>query len=109
MTDDEPCVGGDGFDEAALVRGATPLDAAWDRVFALFDLNGKPRNESLLGLARDGHRNAVTIVRGEIEEYFPDDTGAPYSWREDAAAVAEYDALRDLLRAMGVDPDAEGA
>jgi hypothetical protein len=80
----------------------TPLESAWERVFATFDLNGKPRSESPLGLARDDHPNALAIVRNELDGMDCMSCGplenCPGAKPGD---LAKREALRDLLRAMG--------
>lgn len=77
----------------------TPIEKAWDRVFAAFDLGAKPRNESVLGLARDGHPNAIAIVENELSDV---DCPSCGSLENCPAATSSDFEKREALRALMV-------
>jgi hypothetical protein len=81
---------------------APELETAWDRVYTAFGLHDEPRNESVLGLARDGHPNAIAIVRNELDGVDCESCGA----LEECPCASQIDyekraALRELLGLMG--------
>jgi tetratricopeptide (TPR) repeat protein len=87
------------------VIAAARLAMAWDLVFTVFGLHDKPRDESVLGLARAGHPNALAIVRNELDDVDCESCGALEECP--CASPIDYEkraALRELLRLMGGTP-----